>query len=185
MLENLHENERIQKLFGLIMGIAFGFFLQTGGVTKYDVIIGQLLLDDFTVVKVMLSAVVTGMIGIYLMYSRGIVQLHPKPGSLGSTVLGGIIFGMGFAVLGYCPGTVSGAIGQGSLDALFGGALGILVGAGIFAHLYPRLLEPVLNKGEFPHQTIPEMLGVSPWPVVIVFVILIVGVLAGIEYMGL
>jgi hypothetical protein len=185
MLEYLHRNEPVQKLLGLIMGIAFGFLLQTGGVTRYDVIIGQLLLEDFTVVKVMLSAVATGMIGIYLMYSRGLVQLHPKPGSLGSTVVGGIIFGMGFAVLGYCPGTVSGAIGEGSLDALFGGAVGILVGAGIFAHLYPRLLDPVLTKGEFSHQTIPEMLGVSPWPVVVIFVILIVAVLTGIEYMGL
>ncbi len=52
-------------LWGLVFGIAFGFLLQKGGATKYDVIIGQLLLTDFTVVKIMLSAVLVGMIGIH------------------------------------------------------------------------------------------------------------------------
>jgi uncharacterized protein len=51
----------------LTFGIAFGFLLQKGGATKYDVIVGQLLLTDFTVLKIMLSAVLVGMIGIYAM----------------------------------------------------------------------------------------------------------------------
>ncbi|HPJ48542.1 MAG TPA: hypothetical protein PK162_06635 [Synergistales bacterium] len=59
-----------QLLWGLAFGIAFGFLLQKGGVTKYDIIAGQLLLKDFTVVKVMLSAILTGMVGIYFMKSR-------------------------------------------------------------------------------------------------------------------
>jgi hypothetical protein len=182
--DRLLKNSSAQLVLGLLMGIAFGFFLQTGGVTQYNVILGQLLLDDFTVVKVMLSAVVVGMLGIHLMYSRGIVALHPKPGSIGSTVIGGIIFGMGFAVLGYCPGTVSGAIGQGSLDALFGGAVGILIGAGLFASLYPWLDRTVLWRGEFTYQTIPERLGVNPWIVVIPAVVLIMAALYGIEALG-
>jgi len=97
--------------------------LQKGGVTRYDVIIGQLLLTDFTVLKVMLSAVVTGMVGVYALKGAGLANLHPKPGSLGSTAVGGLIFGLGFGILGYCPGTVVGAVAQGSLDALFGGVV--------------------------------------------------------------
>ena len=62
MLKILHENTNLQLSIGLLTGILFGFLLQKGGVTKYDVIIGQLLLTDFTVVKIMLSAVVTGML---------------------------------------------------------------------------------------------------------------------------
>ncbi|MDT8357723.1 MAG: YeeE/YedE thiosulfate transporter family protein [Methanomicrobiaceae archaeon] len=182
--DRLLKNPSAQLVLGLLMGIAFGFFLQTGGVTRYNVILGQLLLEDFTVVKVMLSAVVVGMLGIHLMYSRGMVGMHPKPGSFGSTIVGGIIFGMGFAILGYCPGTVSGAIGQGSLDALFGGAVGILIGAGLFASLYPWLERAVLTRGEFAYQTIPERLGVNPWIVVLPAAILIVAVLYGIELFG-
>lgn len=62
MLKILHENTNLQLSIGLLTGILFGFLLQKGGVTRYDVIIGQLLLTDFTVVKIMLSAVVTGML---------------------------------------------------------------------------------------------------------------------------
>jgi hypothetical protein len=62
MLKILHENTNLQLSIGLLTGILFGFLLQKGGVTKYDVIINQLLLIDFTVVKIMLSAVITGML---------------------------------------------------------------------------------------------------------------------------
>lgn len=94
--------------WGLAFGIAFGFLLQKGGVTKYDVIVGQLLLTDFTVIKIILTAVLTGMLGIYFMKSKGWVTLYPKSGSVGKNVIGGLIFGVGFALLGYCPGTIAG-----------------------------------------------------------------------------
>jgi hypothetical protein len=139
VLKTIHEKQRLQLLFGLLMGIVFGFLLQKGGATQYDVIIGQLLLTDFTVVKIMLSAVVVGKIGVHLFRGLGMARLHPKPGSIGSTVIGGLIFGVGFGILGYCPGTMVGAVGQGSLDALFGGIIGMLIGAGIFSEMYPKL----------------------------------------------
>ena len=146
MFTTLHAQRRLQRAIGCFIGMAFGFLLQKGGVTKYEVIIKQLLLTEFTVVKIMLSAVVTGMIGVHLLRSIGLVTLHPKSGSFGATVVGGLIFGVGFGILGYCPGTLAGAVGQGSLDALLGGLVGILIGAGIFASLYPRLDILVLKK---------------------------------------
>lgn len=185
MLKKLHENKKIQLIIGLIIGIFFGFFLQKGGVTNYNIIIGQLLLTDFTVFKVMLSAVIVGMLGVYFLRSLGYAQLHPKPGSLGATVIGGLIFGVGFAVLGYCPGTVAGAVGQGFLDALFGGIVGMLIGAGLFASLYPKLQKKILNKGYFGEVTFPELLKVNPWFVVIPMVIVLTAVLYLMENVGL
>jgi len=185
MLSFIRKNKRLQILLGLLTGILFGFFLQRSGVTHYDVILGQLLLYDFTVVKVMLSAVITGMLGVYLMRQLGWVRLHPKPGSLGSTVVGGLLFGVGFAVLGYCPGTISGAIGQGALDALIAGSGGIVLGSWLFANWYPKLQKPILSKGDFGTITLPELLKVNAWVVIIPTVIVLTLLLVWIEQSGL
>ena len=177
--------KKSRLIAGLIFGIFFGFLLQKGGVTKYDVIVGQLLLTDFTVLKIMMSAVVTGMLGIYFMKSMGLVQLYPKPGSLGQNITGGLIFGAGFAILGYCPGTLAGAIGNGYLDALTGGVAGILIGAGLFASLYPRLNRGILKKGDYGDITIPGLLKVNEWLIVIPVAALIILFLIWIENRGL
>jgi hypothetical protein len=158
---------RSQLVWGFVFGIVFGFLLQKGGVTKFDVIIGQLLLEDFTVIKIMLSAVVTGTIGIHLMKSLGWIQLNPKSGSWGKNAIGGLIFGLGFALLGYCPGTIAGAIGNGYLDALVGGLTGILLGSGLLAAAYPRLRSGILKKGDFGNLTLPRLLKVNDWIVII------------------
>jgi len=183
VFEQLRSNRTAQIMLGLVSGIIFGFLLQKGGVTDYGVIIGQLLLTDFTVVQVMLSAVLVGMIGVYTMKSTGLVRLHARKGSVGATVLGGLIFGAGFAILGYCPGTAAGAVGSGALDAAIGMA-GIAVGAGIFARLYPALDQKILNRGVFPTETIPELLGIRPWIVVIGVGILIIGILYLLAVLG-
>ncbi|MDW7680988.1 MAG: YeeE/YedE thiosulfate transporter family protein [bacterium] len=170
------KKDRAPLFWGLAFGIVFGFLLHKGGATKYDVIIGQLLLTDFTVLKIMLSAVLTGMIGIYAMKTLGWVELYPKSGSVGKNIIGGLIFGIGFAVLGYCPGTIAGAIGNGYLDALVGGVAGILIGAGLFAALYPRLNQGILIKGDFGDVTLPRLFKVNDWLIVgpaVAFIILL------------
>lgn len=172
-------------LWGLAFGIAFGFLLQKGGATKYDVIVGQLLLTDFTVLKIMLSAVLIGMIGIHAMKTLGWVELYPKSGSAGMNIIGGLIFGVGFAVLGYCPGTIAGAIGNGALDALVGGLAGILIGSGLFAALYPRLSQGILMKGDFGDLTFPRLFKVNDWVIVIPAATLIFIVLYWLERAGL
>ncbi len=172
-------------LFGLGFGILFGFMLQKGGVTKYDVIVGQLLLNDFTVLKIMLSAVVTGMIGIYFMKSLGWIKLSLKGGSVGMNVIGALIFGVGFAVLGYCPGTIAGAIGNGYLDAIVGGLIGILLGTWIFAVYYPKLKDGILKKGDYGDITLPKLFKVNDWVVVIPVAAMIILLLVWIESSGL
>ena len=185
MLTKLHQRKKLQLVVGLVVGIVFGIFLQKGGVTNYDIILSQLLLTDFTVLKIMLSAVATGMIGIYLMKGLGWVQLNPKPGSVGTSVVGGLIFGVGFATLGYCPGIIAGAIGHGFLDALVGGLIGILIGASLFAAWYPRLNRSILKWGDFGNITVPELLKVNAWLVIGPVFVLIILLLRWIESAGL
>lgn len=185
MLKALHAKSGSQLVIGFLIGIIFGFLLQKGGVTRYDVIIGQLLLTDFTVLKVMLSAVVTGMIGVHALKGAGLAQLHPKPGSIGSSVLGGLVFGVGFGILGYCPGTVVGAVAQGSLDALFGGVVGILIGASLFAAVYPKLEKGIMRIGDFGETTIPQVIHVRPPLVIVPLCAVIIGVLYWLESIGL
>jgi uncharacterized membrane protein YedE/YeeE len=185
MLTKLHSNTRLQLVLALITGILFGFLLQKGGVTKYDVIINQLLLTDFTVVKIMLSAVVTGMVLVHLLRSAGLAQLHPKFGGIGQTVIGGLLFGVGFGTLGYCPGTLAGAVGNGYLDALAGGILGAVLGAGLFAMWYPKLKETLLRRGWFGDVTLPELFKVNAWVVVIPTAVLLTAILWWMEHAGL
>ncbi|MFW6169844.1 MAG: YeeE/YedE thiosulfate transporter family protein [Planctomycetota bacterium] len=185
MFTEIHRKKRLQLVVGLVAGILFGFLLQKGGVTKYNVIIAQLLLEDFTVVKIMLTAVITGMIGVHALKSFGLAELHPKPGSVGSTVIGGLVFGAGFGILGYCPGTVAGAVGNGYLDALFGGVTGMLLGAGLFAVIYPSLEKGVLKMGTFSSLTLPELFKVNPWAVVVPVAAALVALLVVLELAGL
>lgn len=172
-------------LRGFLFGVVFGFLLQKGGVTKYDVIIGQLLLEDFTVLKIMLSAVVTGSIGLHVMKGLGWVRLKPKSGSWGMNAIGGLIFGMGFAVLGYCPGTIAGAIGNGYLDAIIGGLPGILIGSGLLAAWYPGLRDGVLKKGDFGEMTLPQLLRVGDWAVILPLSAILVAAMVLMDRAGL
>jgi hypothetical protein len=170
-------NKKMRLFWGLMFGIVFGFLLQKGGVTKYNVIENQLLLTDFTVIKVMLSAVVTGMIGLHIMQHFGWIKLRPKPGSWGKNAIGGLIFGLGFALLGYCPGTIAGAIGNGALDAATAGLVGILLGAGIYATVYPGLKEGILKRGSFGNTTLPQLFRVNDWIIIIPLSIVLVIIL--------
>ena len=185
-LENIRASKSLQFGLALLFGFIFGFLLQRGGVCYYRVIIGQLLLKDFTVLKVILSAVITGMIGIYAMRSRGWIKLHKKSGSLGTTLPGPLIFGIGFGILGYCPGTSVGAVGHGALDALIGGVIGITIGAGLYAAVYPRLKKRILGLGSFRDKTLIDLLKVSnPWLIVLPAALLIIAFLSLIELAGL
>lgn len=157
-----------QLLLGLFFGIIFGFLLQKGGVAKYDVLLGALLLTDFTVMKIMLTAILVGMIGIFAMHALGLVKLHLKPTKYAANVIGGLVFGTGFALIGYCPGTGAAALGQGNLDAVAGIA-GLLAGSYLFAELSKNLSTTVLAWGDRGCIQLPDLIGVRTIPFLIVF----------------
>jgi len=126
----------IDQILGLITGLVFGFLMQKGRVIRFEKQVGALLIKDMTIFKFMLSAILVGMVGIYILYDMGITTLSHKPMNIGAVVLGGILFGIGWAVMGFCPGTSSAALGEGRIHAVFA-VLGMLAGAAIFAELYP------------------------------------------------
>ncbi|MPM95079.1 hypothetical protein SDC9_142230 [bioreactor metagenome] len=137
-----------------------------------------------TIVKFMLSHIVVAMVGVYFLYDMGLVKLSLKPMIVGAVVIGGLIFGLGWGLLGYCPGTSLGALGEGRTDAIWGIA-GMLVGAGIYAEAYPYLQKTVLTWGNYGKITIPQVLGVNHWIVIIPFVILTVLLFKWFEKKGL
>lgn len=174
----------MQLMYGLITGILFGFLLQKGRVIRYDKQIAALRLQDMTILKFMLSHIAVAMIGVYFLYDMGLVKLSLKPTILGGVVLGGLLFGLGWGLLGYCPGTSLGALGEGRWDSIWG-IMGMLVGAGLYAEAYPYLQKTVLTWGNYGKITIPQVLGVNHWFVIIPFIILTLLLFRWFEKKGL
>jgi uncharacterized protein len=163
--------------FALVFGLAFGFLLQKGGVGKFHILIGQLLLQDFTVAKVMLTAILVGMPGIFLLHRKAKVNLHIKPTRLAANVLGGLVFGAGFALLGYCPGTAAVALGQGNWDAVLG-MLGLLLGSYLYAEFSAGIKGSVEKWGDKGKLLLPDLLHMPRTVFVPVFMgVLVVGLI--------
>ncbi|MDP3720520.1 MAG: YeeE/YedE thiosulfate transporter family protein [Acidobacteriota bacterium] len=147
-----------QLVLGLLFGLIFGFLLQKGGVAKYHILLGVLLLEDFTVVKVMLSAIIVGSIGVFSLYALGLVKLHIKPTRYAANISGGLLFGVGFALIGYCPGTGAAALGQGNWDAIAGVA-GLMLGSYLFAEASGWLGKTLMKVGDRGKLMLPELVG--------------------------
>ena len=156
-------------IFGLITGMLFGFCLQKARVIRYDKQLGALRLKDMTIVKFMLSSVLVGMVGIYLLNDLGLAKLSLKTTILGGNIIGGLLFGLGWGLIGYCPGTSMGALGEGRWDAIWG-ILGMLAGAALYAELFPTMKATVLTWGDYGKITLPQLLGLNHWLVIVVFI---------------
>ncbi len=157
-------------IIGLITGFLFGFLLQKARVVRYDKQVGALRLLDMTIIKFMFSAILVSMVGVYFLYDLGQVDLSIKSTVLGANIVGGLIFGLGWGMLGYCPGTALGAMGEGRMDALWG-ILGMLAGASLFAEAFPFLRDTVYEWGDFGEITLASALNINHWPVIVVFII--------------
>lgn len=169
-----------QLVLGLLFGLIFGFLLQKGGVAKYHILLGVLLLEDFTVVKVMLTAIVVGSIGVFSLYALGLVKLHVKPTRYAANIIGGLIFGVGFALIGYCPGTGAAALGQGNWDAIAGVA-GLMIGSYLFAEASGWLGKTLLKVGDRGKLMLPEVVGLNLPVFLLVFLPLLIAGLVAID----
>ncbi len=132
----------------LISGFLFGALLQSAKLNKYNTISGMARLEDFTVAKAIAVAVGVGAILLSIEIGLGYASWHLKPLLLAGIVVGGLIFGAGMAILGYCPGTLPISLGEGSVDALIG-IIGGIAGGIVYTLIQPSvqgMLGPDLGK---------------------------------------
>jgi len=121
-----------------IFGFLFGAILQYAKLNKYNTISGLAILENFAVAKTIAVAIGFGAILLSIEIGLGFATYHVKPLILGGIVFGGLIFGSGMAILGYCPGTLPISLGEGSLDALIG-ILGGIAGGIVFTIILPSI----------------------------------------------
>lgn len=143
----------------LLLGAVFGVLLHRGGVATYDVIVDQFRFRDFTVLKIMLTAILVGGVGVLLLNSAGLANYHIKPANMLGVVLGAALFGVGMVLYGYCPGTAIAAAASGSVHALVGLA-GLLGGAMLYALSFPWISSRVLPVGALGKVRLPDVTGV-------------------------
>jgi uncharacterized membrane protein YedE/YeeE len=152
----------------LVIGLAFGWILQRSGLSRYDRIANVYRFTDLTVLKVLGSALVTAAIALQLMRALGVGVAPPIPVTYAwGNLLGGAVFGVGMALSGFCPGTIAAGAGEGRLDYLVPGALGLFTGAVGYGLVYERIM-PLLARTARA-TTLPEVLHVDPWLTVVVF----------------
>jgi uncharacterized membrane protein YedE/YeeE len=161
-------------LLGLAMGVVFGFLLEKSRVFEPAVILGQLQLRNFLMLKIFLSGVAAGLVVIGALVATGLSGLHPKAALWTADIVGGLILGAGIALAGACPGTTLAQIGAGYKDAWFTLAGGLL-GALTFTYLEPTL-RPVLLTGGAGKLTLDKVLGIPfPWLAFGFAVLLVIG----------
>ena len=169
-----------EHVLGLITGIVFGLLLQKGRVLRFEKQVGAMQLRDMTILKFMLSAILVGMTGFYILKGAGVITLGHKAMNVGAVLIGGLLFGAGWAVMGYCPGTAAGAVGEGRWGALVAIA-GMLAGAALYAECFPALRASVLAWKDFGKIGLSETLGLSPWIIIPVFWAIVLALFAWFE----
>ena len=149
----------MKLLLGLAIGTAIGAVMQLGGASSYRKILGSLLLKDMTIIKLILMTIAVTTVGIYALDLVDMANMDIKPTYVLGIIIAGLIFGVGFAISGYCPGTCLLASAEGKTDAVFT-LVGGLFGAALYAVVYP-LLAPLINVANFGKITLASVFNVS------------------------
>ena len=165
-------------LTGLLMGVVFGFALEKSRVFEPGIIVGQMQLRNFIMLKVFLTAVATGALVLAVLNGFGFVKLQPKPALYAADVVGGLVLGVGIALAGACPGTTLAQIGVGYRDAWFTLAGGLL-GAVAFSYAQPWLAKALIGTG--PKLVFTDLLNVPYWQGAIALAAAIVAILFVME----
>ncbi|MEZ4645320.1 MAG: YeeE/YedE thiosulfate transporter family protein [Chloroflexota bacterium] len=160
----------LNNILALILGLFFGLALQKAGLTKYHKIVNVFRFTDFAVLKFMMSALIVSMTGLYTLKWMGIVTFPNVPATyVAGNVIGGLIFGFGMAVTGYCPGTCAAGSGEGKLDYLVPGLLGFLTGAAIYGLTYQQVFPKISAIANYGAAIMPDLWHVSAALVIIFF----------------
>ena len=145
-------------LVALFIGIGFGYVLEKGGLGNAKKLIAQFLLKDLAVFKVMFSAIVTALIGVYILSASGYLTINLiaiSDSYLLPQLAGGLLLGIGFAISGYCPGTTIVGMASGKIDALFS-FIGLFLGTLLFAFVYD-LIETFYYSTKIELNTLPQL----------------------------
>jgi len=172
------------NLFAVIIGMGFGFALESSGFSSSHKIIGTFFGYDFVVVKVFFTAAIVASIGLLYFSYLGLVDfstLYIQPTFLASAIVGGIIMGVGFAMGGFCPGTSLCAAAVGRIDGLvfFGG---MFIGVFTFSEAFP-LFESMFYSGSQGAKMINTVLGISPEMFTFLLVLAAVGMFMGASWL--
>jgi uncharacterized membrane protein YedE/YeeE len=171
-------------LVAVLLGIAFGWFLERGGMGNARKLSGQFYFTDLSVLKLMFSAIVTAMLGLFWLSWAGLLDLsrvYVPETFIAPQLVGGLVFGVGFVVGGLCPGTSCVAAATGRKDGL---ALiaGMLAGVFVFGEAFP-MIGPFADSTPRSSWTLPDALGLSYGTVVGIIVAAALGAFAGAEWL--
>lgn len=176
-------NADVSLIIAFVIGIGFGFMLERGGFGSAKILAAQFYLGNMRVLKVMFSAIVTAMIGVYFLSVIGFMDLsliYISETYIIPQVLGGLILGVGFVIGGYCPGTSMVAFSTGKIDG-FVYVLGIFFGIFVFGEMFP-LFTDFYYSTNLGSVTIPSFFGLSYGLVVFLVILMAIGAFAAAEW---
>ncbi|MFO0754945.1 MAG: YeeE/YedE thiosulfate transporter family protein [Byssovorax sp.] len=179
----VHPSVWLSYALAVVAGFAFGFVLERAGFGSSRKLAAQFYLRDMTVLKVMFTAIVTAMLGLTVLRAVGALDfdaVYVNPTFLGPQVVGGLVFGVGFAVGGYCPGTSVVAAATGKLDAV-AFLIGIGGGVLVYAGLFPSI-EGFARSGSGERQFLTDLLHLPYGVVAVLVTFLALGMFAGAEW---
>lgn len=176
-------NDEVSLIIAFIVGICFGFFLERAGFGSARKLAAQFYFRDMSVLKVMFTAIVTAMIGLFYLNWIGFIDLslvYNGNTYLLPQIAGGLLLGIGFVVGGYCPGTSCVAVSTGRIDGIIY-LLGVMAGIFFFGEIFPLLTGFFYstNLGEI---TLPELLNLPFGLIVLLVVLMAIGAFAGAEW---
>lgn len=162
-----------QILIALGVGFAFGWVLDKAGMNRYHKIANVFRFTDLAVLRFMMSGVLVGIVGIYTLKSMGLVELTAVTATapIGNFV-GGLVFGVGMALAGMCPGTCVSGAARGQIDYLIPGFLGFITGGVLFGLTYTTPLTQFLvttGRPDLAYAKLPELFGLDPLLTAFVF----------------
>ena len=152
----------IHLIMALVVGLTFGYVLEKGGLGNAKKLIAQFQLKDLAVFKVMFTAIITALLGLFILSSLEMINLDLiaiSDSFILPQIVGGLLLGIGFAVAGYCPGTTIVGIATGKIDALFS-LVGVVVGTWIFVMAYD-LIEDFYFATKIEADTLPQLFSVN------------------------
>lgn len=173
----------VSLIVAFVIGIGFGFALERGGFGNARILAAQFYFTNMRVLKVMFTAILTAMLGVYFLSVLGFVDLSLV--YIGDTylypqIIGGFILGLGFVVGGYCPGTSVVSMATGRKDGVLF-ILGVAFGILVFGELYPYLSD-FASSSPMGRYTLPDLFGISYGLVVFLVVLMALGAFLAAEW---